>query len=403
MSDRTRVASLCAFVLVAAVGAQEPPYSSREGNYRVTFPSAPKTAKQVLPGPGGAKITAYTTAAKDRDGAMYSVNYAEYATATEAMLDSAVDAMIKSARMRPVARKEFALDGHPGRDVRFEVDPPRGTKEKGVGQARCFLVGKRIYQVLVIGPESKLSADAMQAFVGSFALVKEVSPSAKTAVAAAPAAVVAAPMVDRAEPATVVDPDGDCEITRLRSGATIAVPAKVHDLSPVYQTYNAPRLMRDVEGDFVTEVRVFPLVAEAKALREGVPYRGAGLVYWQDKDHYLRFERASIVRDGNRHAFLFYAKAENGQEVSQGGVPLPDAAVTLKLERKGSRLLASFNDGARWQDLKPMDISSWPASGQVGVAAINATAKPLTARFEALKLRAAEVAAPAAGGAKTPR
>ena len=407
MGDRTKTAGLWALVVIGLAGARDAPYSSKAGNFRVEFPGRPKTANQNLPGPGGGKVATHSATAKGKDGSMYGVNYAEYPGATEAMLDAAVDAMIKSARMRPTAREAIVLDGHPGRDVTFEVDPPRGAREKGVGHARCFLVGRRIYQVLVLGPESKLSADAMDAFLDSFALIEPVAAAvAAPGVpgAATPGAVAAGPMVDRTEPPTPVDPDGDCKITIERNGATVVVPAKVHDLSPMYKMYNAPRLMRDVSGDFAAETRVLWLEPEGQGLREGVAYRGAGLLFWQDQDHYLRFERASILRDGNRQAFLFFTKVENGQEVFQGGNPLPQAAVTLKLERKGERLLASFStDGKRWEDLKSMDIASWAASGQVGVSAINATAKPLAAQFEAYKLRAAETGAPPAKEKKRAR
>jgi hypothetical protein len=404
MSVRIRVAGLGIFVIIAAAGAQSDPYSSKEGNYRAMFPSTPKTAKQNLPGPAGVKVTAHSATVKDRNGAVYGVNYTEFPNATEAMLDAAVDAMIKSAKMKPSSREKIDLDGHPGRDVKFEVDPPRGTKEKGLGQAKCFLVGKRIYQVLVIGPESKVSTDEIKAFVDSFALLKAV-PRAVGGEdpAAPPTTVTIGPVVDRTEPAKPVDPDGDCKITPSRTGGTIDVPAKVHDLSSPYKLYNAPRLMRDVLGDFTAEVRVLRIDHEAQALREGIAYRGAGLLFWQDTDHYVRMERAAIMRDGNRQTFLFFAKTENGQEVGQGGNALPEGPVTFKLERKGGQLLASYNDGGRWLDVKPMDISSWPAKGQIGVAAINATAKPVTAQFEAYKLRAAEVAAPSAKGVKLGR
>lgn len=398
-----KIVTSSAFALIPLLLAvADDPYTSKAGNFRATFPAAPKTTRLNAKGVGGDRVTAYSYAAKDRSGAVYSVNYADYPSADESTLDAAVDGMIKSAKMRPGSRESIALDGHPGREVRFEVDPPRGTKAKGVGRARAFLVGKRLYQVMVVGPEVKLTDDAMTKFVESFALLNAVpaiaegaAPAEKKVAMPAPPASEAGPaaLVNRADKPVPVDPDGDCKITPSRDGGTIAVPAKVHDLSATSTLFNAPRLVREVSGDFVIEARVNQIEAERQASRDGVAFRGSGLVFWQDKDHFIRLERAAIYRDLQPSSFLFYAKTEDGKEDSKGGKDIGFVPIMLKMERKGGRLLAALSEtnGKTWQDLPPMDISGWKPGGQVGIHAINTTAKPLVAQFEAVKLRAADV------------
>src|SRR4051812_31099083 len=52
------------------------------------------------------------------------------------------------------------------------------------------------------------------------------------------------------------DPDGDCTFQRVEGKLTITLPGSDHDLGIERGRMNAPRLLRDVEGDFVVQVRV---------------------------------------------------------------------------------------------------------------------------------------------------
>ena len=63
---------------------------------------------------------------------------------------------------------------------------------------------------------------------------------------------------------------------------------------------NSPRVMREIEGDFVVTVKVvgeFP--AGGKSINpKTVPFNGAGILVWSDPDNYIRLERAAITRRG---------------------------------------------------------------------------------------------------------
>src|SRR4051812_2737975 len=76
-----------------------------------------------------------------------------------------------------------------------------------------------------------------------------------------------------------VDPDKDCMFDKVKSGLTITVPGKDHDLGVERGRMNSPRFLRDVEGDFVVQVRVggdfTPSMASTTDLR--TPFVGAGL------------------------------------------------------------------------------------------------------------------------------
>jgi hypothetical protein len=55
---------------------------------------------------------------------------------------------------------------------------------------------------------------------------------------------------------TPVDPDHDCKISRSGDSLTIEVPGTDHDYDPIRKCFNAPRLLRDIEGEFDIQVRV---------------------------------------------------------------------------------------------------------------------------------------------------
>ncbi|HTU91951.1 MAG TPA: hypothetical protein VMF69_17850 [Gemmataceae bacterium] len=53
-----------------------------------------------------------------------------------------------------------------------------------------------------------------------------------------------------------VDPDKDCKIRRDKGSLTIEMPGTVHYYDPLRKRFNAPRLLRDFEGDFEMQLRV---------------------------------------------------------------------------------------------------------------------------------------------------
>src|SRR5262245_58530440 len=53
-----------------------------------------------------------------------------------------------------------------------------------------------------------------------------------------------------------IDPDGDSKFTLGKGSLAIEVPGGDHDLDPARKRTNAPRVLREVEGDFRIEVRI---------------------------------------------------------------------------------------------------------------------------------------------------
>jgi hypothetical protein len=53
-----------------------------------------------------------------------------------------------------------------------------------------------------------------------------------------------------------VDPSRDCKFHIKGGTVTIELPGGDHNLAPNRDRFNAPRLLRDVQGDFVMQVLV---------------------------------------------------------------------------------------------------------------------------------------------------
>ena len=54
----------------------------------------------------------------------------------------------------------------------------------------------------------------------------------------------------------VIDPDGDCKVVLENGGMKLEVSGSLHDMNAEIGKLNALRVVQDVEGDFVVQVRV---------------------------------------------------------------------------------------------------------------------------------------------------
>jgi hypothetical protein len=54
----------------------------------------------------------------------------------------------------------------------------------------------------------------------------------------------------------VIDPDGDCRIGFTSGILSIVIPPTLHDLSAEAGKMNAPRVVENIEGDFIAQVRI---------------------------------------------------------------------------------------------------------------------------------------------------
>jgi hypothetical protein len=182
------------------------------------------------------------------------------------------------------------------------------------------------------------------------------------------------------------DPDADCDFKINPSGdkLRIIVPGKAHILSAEIGQVNAPRILRDINGDFDLHVRVAGTSRpEGRATTTTYsPYHGAGLVIWQDEENYVRLEIAADSLSGKARPYVNFEYRKEGALAASRGINNGDGSDHLRLKRRGDEIFASFGpDGARWSSFPPLTVRLNDRL-MVGVTAINSSTKPLTAEFE---------------------
>ncbi|MFO0891409.1 MAG: hypothetical protein U0790_19975 [Isosphaeraceae bacterium] len=189
----------------------------------------------------------------------------------------------------------------------------------------------------------------------------------------------------------VEDPDGDSVISVEGRGASIEVPGTIHELAlePGRGT-NAPRVVREVEGDFEVVVKVDwdGPPTDLPAPGSSLPFHGAGLLIWsEDRSTLIRLERAAFVRGGALNRYLLFERLGRSLPQAEQDRPLGEGPVWLRLDRTGNQVVAAFSlDGLQWQTLSPFTFD--PGRCRVGIAAVNTAAKPLKARYSEYSLQA---------------
>jgi hypothetical protein len=175
---RRIVAQLVLAILAAGCGRQAPvDYTSPDGRYRVQFTGKPKLQEQTVPTVLG-PITAKIASTEDWSGTLRRVMYADYPAHPirfgnkDAILDGACQGMATEGQLLISNKLTIAINGHPGRDVRFESQPVR-SGAKISGRARVYLVGNRLYQVFIAGRSDRMESESMEEFLNSFALLDQ--------------------------------------------------------------------------------------------------------------------------------------------------------------------------------------------------------------------------------------
>jgi regulation of enolase protein 1 (concanavalin A-like superfamily) len=189
-----------------------------------------------------------------------------------------------------------------------------------------------------------------------------------------------------------VDPDKDCKFIRDKDTLTIEVPGKDHDLAIERDLMNSPRLLRDVQGDFVALVRVSGTFkpSQDSTSNERLPFVGAGLLLMADEKTYLRLERAALVKGGEVKTYANWELRQDGKWVLWGEEkiqPLEDKATFVRLERKGDKFLASVShDGKEWKEMEPLELQL-PAKLKVGVSGGGTSMNVFAPRFDQFQVR----------------
>ncbi|WP_406700428.1 DUF1349 domain-containing protein [Singulisphaera sp. Ch08] len=181
----------------------------------------------------------------------------------------------------------------------------------------------------------------------------------------------------------LIDPLQDSVVKQGDNTVTIQVAAGPHIFDATRDIADAPRALADVEGDFTAEVKILGDLQPGTVPLKGLffTFQGAGLLLWQDKDNYVRFERASAYT-GERLQWLYLESCKDGK-LSKPKKPMNvrDGAVTLRLERRGNTINYSYSlDGKTFLKVDHT-ATSLARKLSVGISANNASPRAFPARF----------------------
>lgn len=132
-------------------------YSSQRGRFTITFPGVPTDDDNSSGNFASRRFMVKTSA-------VYSVYYSDLPSdfphdlekevaLRKQFLDGARDIVVAKAKGRVLSETDISLAGHPGRMMKMAL--PDGT----VTRTKTYVVGKRIYQVVVVTPGELLAPD----------------------------------------------------------------------------------------------------------------------------------------------------------------------------------------------------------------------------------------------------
>lgn len=145
-------------------------FSSPEGNFAVLMPGSPShEIKQVKTVLGALDMHLFSRELRNRTA--YIVVYSDYpeiitSASADKVLDGGRDGAVANSKGRLINEQYITLDGgHAGREITIEVP------DKGTLKVRAYLVGRRLYQIMVASPKDLADSEENIAFLRSFKLL----------------------------------------------------------------------------------------------------------------------------------------------------------------------------------------------------------------------------------------
>src|SRR5215471_13445569 len=138
-------------------------FTSRDGNFRVSFPDHPQ--EQTLT---GRNLHQFSVAAGSES---YGLSYADYPAGTdwESAVNGARDAIVKSLGGSIVDEKRTSVEGYPGKFVRF-------VGQNTSGELTIYFVAQRLYVLRACAPKSTPRPENFSIFLNSFRLLSKPKP-----------------------------------------------------------------------------------------------------------------------------------------------------------------------------------------------------------------------------------
>jgi hypothetical protein len=230
-----------------------------------------------------------------------------------------------------------------------------------------------------------------------------------------------------------IDPDKDCKITRDNGVLTIEMPGGDHDYDTARERLNAPRLVREFDGDFEIQVRIrIDSTPSAKSNAKDAAENdlaGVGVGFSGDKRMIIRhnsfkhpkglpsfvaagflvippdafwelFQRIQYGVAGSGTGKEGFATQLSRDHKGGGGYGAcgknsrnwPFKAkpkhVYMRLERHGESLLCDISpDGNSWVSIGGGNLLGLPSKLKVGLAAYSTSTEPSKVCFDQLRVK----------------
>jgi serine/threonine protein kinase len=214
------------------------------------------------------------------------------------------------------------------------------------------------------------------------------------------AAVTRAPQGKRFDWGDAVDPAEDCRFVEEPGRFTIHVPAGIHDFfRGSNSNFDAPRLLREVDGDFSAVVNVKPFDLKGIAppglnlptprVRPAIdidmdprPFQAAGLLVLENRENFIRYVMAKPGVEGK---FRAEACAWTWREADAKpySCELKPGQHYLNLERQGKTFRIRWGaDGKNWREFVNLAEVDFAHKLQVGLLAVNNSTQSFSPQFE---------------------
>lgn len=161
-------------LFLGACSAPEPTeFTSDAGAFSVMTPATLEEQTQSVPTAAGDIETHMFTG--EVGGTAYMVAYSDYPEQVlaqvdaQTLLEGARDGAIQNSSANLVSEEAITLGEYPGIEVVADVKSDKG--EEGTLKSHIYLVGNRLYQVMVMGSKGSLDMTKVDAFLDSFKLV----------------------------------------------------------------------------------------------------------------------------------------------------------------------------------------------------------------------------------------
>ena len=150
-------------------------FTSETGKFSVTVPTEPKEETESVDTRLG-KIDIHMFTTEDGNTA-YMIGYSDYPediikqNDPQKLLDGGRDGAVSNVNGKLDSELKIDLDGNPGRAL--VISAKAGNDQDATIKARIYLVGNRLYQVMMVAPKGEVSSSEMDEFLKSFKLLKK--------------------------------------------------------------------------------------------------------------------------------------------------------------------------------------------------------------------------------------